>query len=57
MAITFLQLVKIAARWNIAKRCVSVSVNVYLEMVEYTYFLPRYTVLFNTTLDPIHNFE
>lgn len=57
IAITFLQLVKIAARWDIAKRCVSVSVNVYLAMVKYTYFLPRYTVLFNTTLEPIHNFE
>lgn len=42
---------------KIAKRCVSVSVNVYLAMVKYTYFLPRYTVLFNTTLEPIHNFE
>lgn len=38
IAITFLQLLKIAARWDIAKRCVSVSVNVYLAMVKYTYF-------------------
>lgn len=57
IAITFLQLVKFATRWDIVKRSVSVSVNVYLAMVKYTYFLPRYTVLFNTTLEPIHNFE